>query len=249
MPGGTVGASAGRADLEVALAAATGASLPLDPHERPAFIRSHLLSQADNTPPPVASGKQRSGTPELLQSELASLAKYLTDVVNASRDKPGWPLRAVATTLETHPFPGMPVKDAAAPIADGSPTVVPEEEPAAGEKKKVFRVSTNGMIRRMTFREHVPAAVLQKRDSNIASETTEHVLEVARIAFEMFDVDNSGTIDKEELFQALLELGRVAPMMHGSAETKKVRGQADGRPVAGRQEVGGEHRRDSECVS
>ena len=84
-----------------------------------------------------------------------------------------------------------------------------------------FRVSmSTGIIRRKSFKQSIPQekfdAVVELRETD----ELEHVREVARLAFEMYDKDNSGTIDKEELFLALMELGRVAPSNYG--DTAKI---------------------------
>ena len=111
-----------RADLQAALAQAVRAALPLAHDKRPAFIRAHLLAQADGASPPVAEGS-RTNTREEMLSELANLAAFLTRVVNVARAQPGWPLRAVANVLATSALP------AAAPTA--APAVPPAAAPAA----------------------------------------------------------------------------------------------------------------------
>ena len=59
-----------------------------------------------------------------------------------------------------------------------------------------------------TIKDLVPQEVMELRDSGVEDEEAAHVRHVAKLAFEMFDKDNSGTIDKEELFTALMDLGR-----------------------------------------
>lgn len=204
------------APLQDALAAAVRASLPLAADARLPFVRRHLRATIDGTPLPIAEG-ERAGPPAALTAELNELSKLLTKVVNGARDKPGWPMSAVADALDTMAEPTA----AKAPAVAAGAAV--EQEPPASEKKKKgvaiaapnvidpFRVSVNGMVRQKTMRELIAPEVLELRDSPEKSEQDEHVRHVAKLAFEMFDKDNSGTIDKEELFSALIDLGRVAP--------------------------------------
>ena len=55
------------------------------------------------------------------------------------------------------------------------------------------------------------------RASREIDSRSSHAAMVATAAFEIFDADKSGTIDKFELFSVLMDLGRVAPMC-GSLE-------------------------------
>ena len=83
-------------DLEAALAKAVRAALPLKEGHR-AFIGSHLLAQVDETALPVAEGKGLGAT--AMKKLIEELNAELTVVVNAARDREGWPVRAVATEL------------------------------------------------------------------------------------------------------------------------------------------------------
>ena len=84
----------------------------------------------------------------------------------------------------------------------------PTDEPRNSEEK--FMVTHHGLVRRHTFRQSLGAskfASLIEEDHT----TQNHIEEVARAAFDIYDVDKSGTIEKEELFQVLIEMGQVAP--------------------------------------
>ena len=88
---------------------------------------------------------------------------------------------------------------------------------AAGENEDPFRISMRtGIIRRKSFKLAVPEESLAEAEDLIEKDFMAHVRSVAKLAFETYDKDNSGTIDKEELFLALLELGRVAPATAGT---------------------------------
>jgi hypothetical protein len=95
-------------ELETALSAAVGASLPVPPAERHAFIAQHLLAQLEGRPLPVAEGAQPARPAAELKEELSALSNDLSKAVNVARNEPDWPIRAVATVLGG-PAPPPPV--------------------------------------------------------------------------------------------------------------------------------------------
>ena len=65
--------------------------------ERAAFIGKHLMAQHRGTRPPQAV---RRGEPQPIDlMELKQLENTLTDAINSTRSRDGWPLRAVAEYL------------------------------------------------------------------------------------------------------------------------------------------------------
>ena len=69
-----------------------------------------------------------------------------------------------------------------------------------------------------SFEANLPPETLAKR---LAEETRqEHISEVAAAAFEKYDVDGNGTIDKEELFAVLRDLGHVLPTRGNETEVR-----------------------------
>ena len=91
---------AGCRELETALASAVAASMKLPPAGRLDFIGRHLRAQADKTDLPfsIASGPLGS-TASNAAAEIKELEVSLSKAVNASVEKTGWPLTAVADTL------------------------------------------------------------------------------------------------------------------------------------------------------
>ena len=95
----------------------------------------------------------------------------------------------------------------------------------AKSRSPTFKVSMDsGTIMRKSFRESFAnfgdiLAAKEKAEQDEAEEL-EHVKEVAKMAFELYDKDGSGTIDKDELFLSLMELGRIAPT--AASDTSKI---------------------------
>ena len=88
----------GKADLEAALTKAINASIKCAVDDRLNFIAKHLLAQLNGEALPAGNASGPSDKAQL-QTEFNELAKKLSAVVNSAKNKPGWPLKAVADAI------------------------------------------------------------------------------------------------------------------------------------------------------
>ena len=85
--------------LQAAMAKAVNAAMAVPAAERAVFVGHHLLAQLESRPPPDAGPVPKERRSSGIVEELRSLADVLTDVMNETKGKPGWPHRAVAEAL------------------------------------------------------------------------------------------------------------------------------------------------------
>ena len=206
----TAAAPVAAAPDAAAVAAAAAAPVAASDAAAPAAAAPTAAAPAAVTPTAAAAPAAASSPP-------AGLAQSPSKKVMFTPGEIPMPKRLMSMGSSfslTDSFDGL---TALSPSNLGIPEEAVEAVLASASSDDPFRVSMRtGIIRRKSFREQVPEAKIAEVEQLREKDEMEHVRAVARLAFDTYDKDKSGTIDKEELFLSLMELGRVAPANYGA---------------------------------
>ena len=230
--------------LAATLRLAVRASLHLPSSERPAFIAQRLLAdeQAGGEEAARTGGVLEGEALAAMQAELKELGTLLTRVLNETHDHEGWPRKALAVALlQLAPAApaAVPPEAAELPAAEPPAAPAPASAPAAAP---TAAGTTDGHTKMWSLLKRSGAASpFADGESGasvaVANPMSEAARAAAAAAFAKYDADGSGSIDKSELFAAMLDLGQVLPVNGTEAEKNAflersfVKADADGNGV------------------
>jgi hypothetical protein len=154
------------------------------------------LASGGDAPPPESAPSGRAEE-ELGRAVAAEAPPPSAAVAAAAAEPAAAPAVTAPPTKQTSFAEPDPAAGGGGAGRAGSATAGGKAAAEGEDVHDAFRVSQGGMVRMKTFRESVESVegLLELQSSDESA----HVRQVATLAFEMYDKDGSGSIDKDEV--------------------------------------------------